>query len=64
MPPPESKLILNNKEKAIILKWIDQGASWKEHWSFIKPVLPRVPENISLFSIFHSYLYINAIRVR
>ena len=46
MPPPESKLILNNKEKAIILKWIDQGASWKEHWSFIKPVLPRVPENI------------------
>ena len=41
-----SKLYLNSKEKAIILKWIDQGAAWKEHWSFIKPVLPRVPENI------------------
>ena len=34
MPTPESKLSLNSKEKAIILKWIEQGAEWKEHWSF------------------------------
>ena len=37
MPTPESKLLLTNKEKAIILKWIDQGAKWKDHWAFIPP---------------------------
>ena len=37
MPTPESKLSLTNKEKAIILKWIDQGAQWKDHWAFIPP---------------------------
>ena len=34
MPTPESKLSLSAKEKAIILKWIDQGAEWKDHWAF------------------------------
>ena len=29
MPTPESKLSLSNKEKAIILKWIEQGAFGK-----------------------------------
>lgn len=36
MPTPESKLSLTTKEKAIILKWIDQGAEWKDHWAFRK----------------------------
>ena len=34
MPTPESNLSLTNTEKAILLKWIEQGAEWKEHWSF------------------------------
>ena len=46
MPPPESKLSLSDNEKALILRWIDQGAKWKEHWSFIKPKIPKIPENI------------------
>ena len=37
MPPPESNLKLTSREKALILKWIDQGATWKEHWSFTPP---------------------------
>ncbi len=37
MPTPESKLSLTNTEKAILLKWIDQGAEWKKHWAFIPP---------------------------
>jgi len=37
MPPPESNLSLTSKEKAILIKWVDQGAEWKEHWSFIPP---------------------------
>ena len=30
MPPPESNLELTNEEKAVIIKWVDQGAQWKE----------------------------------
>ena len=44
MPPPESNLILTDHEKSILEKWIIQGAEWKKHWSYIKPILPSVPE--------------------
>ncbi|MFT6370927.1 MAG: hypothetical protein ACJAUQ_000328 [Maribacter sp.] len=44
MPPPESNLVLTPKEKAILEKWIAQGAEYKEHWAFIPPVKPEVPE--------------------
>jgi hypothetical protein len=37
MPPPKSNLNLTNREKAIIFKWIEQGAEWKEHWAFLPP---------------------------
>jgi len=37
MPPPEANLSLTNREKAIIFKWIEQGAEWKEHWAFLPP---------------------------
>ena len=37
MPPPDSNLNLNNREKALILKWIEQGSEWKDHWAFIPP---------------------------
>lgn len=35
MPPPESNLSLNENEKALIKKWIEQGAEYKPHWSLI-----------------------------
>ncbi|MFD0797471.1 PSD1 and planctomycete cytochrome C domain-containing protein [Maribacter chungangensis] len=44
MPPPESNLILTEREKAILEKWIEQGAEYKDHWAFIPPVKPEVPE--------------------
>lgn len=37
MPPPESKISLSDKEKALMIKWVEQGAKWNEHWSFIPP---------------------------
>ncbi|GAB5474920.1 MAG: PSD1 and planctomycete cytochrome C domain-containing protein [Maribacter sp.] len=37
MPPPESNYKLTEREKALLEKWIDQGAEWKEHWAFITP---------------------------
>ncbi|MCK5441407.1 MAG: DUF1553 domain-containing protein [Maribacter sp.] len=43
MPPPESHLTLSATEKATILKWIEQGAAWKNHWAFIKPEKTDLP---------------------
>ena len=43
MPPPESHLTLNAEEKAIIIKWIQQGAKWKDHWAFLSPKKPDIP---------------------
>jgi hypothetical protein len=40
MPPLESRLKLNDKEIAILTKWIKQGAEWKPHWAFIPPLSP------------------------
>lgn len=44
MPTPESNLQLTAHEKATIIKWIEDGAVYKPHWAFIKPVLPKVPD--------------------
>ncbi len=44
MPPPDSHLSLNAQEKAMIVKWIKQGAEWKDHWAFIKPIKSDVPK--------------------
>ena len=43
MPPPESNLILTDLEKAILEKWIKQGADWKSHWAFTPPSKPSPP---------------------
>lgn len=44
MPTPESHLSLTNYEKAVLIKWIEQGAEYKKHWAFEKPSLPELPE--------------------
>lgn len=44
MPPPESKKKLTSKEIAILKQWIEQGAEYQSHWSFVTPVSPAVPQ--------------------
>lgn len=44
MPPPDSKLSLSAEEKAILYKWVRDGATWKKHWSFIPPIKQPLPE--------------------
>jgi hypothetical protein len=43
MPTPDSHLTLTDYERALLIRWIDQGAEWKPHWSFTAPVMPEVP---------------------
>lgn len=44
MPEPESHLTLTAYEKAMLIKWMKDGAEYKPHWAFIKPEKPKVPE--------------------
>ncbi|MCE7064635.1 DUF1553 domain-containing protein [Dyadobacter sp. CY326] len=44
MPTPSSHLSLNAKEKAILIKWIKEGAEYKPHWAFVKPVKRTLPK--------------------
>ncbi|WP_126970986.1 DUF1553 domain-containing protein [Gynurincola endophyticus] len=44
MPTPASHLTLTAEEKAVLLKWIDDGAEYKPHWAFEAPVKPRLPK--------------------
>jgi len=48
MPPPESNLELSEYEKKILTKWIDQGAEYKDHWAFIVPQNPSLPNIANL----------------
>jgi hypothetical protein len=43
MPTPESHLSLTAYEKAVLIQWIENGAEYKPHWAFEKPLLPEVP---------------------
>ncbi|WP_421828642.1 DUF1553 domain-containing protein [Larkinella sp.] len=44
MPTPESNLVLTTEEKALLVRWIEQGAEYKPHWSLIAPQLAEVPK--------------------
>ena len=44
MPPPNSHKELNAQQIAILEKWIEQGAPYEAHWSFIPVKRPELPE--------------------
>lgn len=43
MPKKGSNRVLTDYEKAVLIKWIEQGAEYKPHWAFIAPVKLDVP---------------------
>jgi hypothetical protein len=44
MPPPGKAEPLKEKHIATLKAWIEQGAKWEDHWSFIPPVKPAIPK--------------------
>ncbi len=44
MPPADAGKKLTDQERDLIRKWIEQGASWSEHWAFVPPKRPDVPK--------------------
>lgn len=43
MPTPKSHLSLSAYEKAVLIKWIEDGAVYQPHWAFVKPQKKTVP---------------------
>ena len=44
MPPPSAHKQLKPAQKEILRRWIEQGAKWEAHWSFIAPERPALPD--------------------
>jgi Protein of unknown function (DUF1553)/Protein of unknown function (DUF1549)/Planctomycete cytochrome C len=43
MPDPKSGKSLAARQIALIKNWIEQGAQWKGHWAYIKPIRQTPP---------------------
>ena len=43
MPPPDANVALTENEKRLLRQWIQEGATWEEHWAFIRPSRPNIP---------------------
>ncbi|HAV61724.1 MAG TPA: hypothetical protein DCY13_05085 [Verrucomicrobiales bacterium] len=44
MPPPDSHKKLDARQKDLLKQWILAGAPWEDHWAFIAPTRPAIPE--------------------
>jgi mono/diheme cytochrome c family protein len=44
MPPPRSGRKLTPSQIATLKEWVRQGARWEEHWAYVAPKRPAVPE--------------------
>ena len=43
MPPPSLNKPLSVADKKLLTAWIEQGAEYREHWSFVAPTRPARP---------------------
>ena len=44
MPPADSGKTLSAHDKALLKAWIEQGAVYAQHWSYVPPVRPALPK--------------------
>jgi hypothetical protein len=44
MPPPESGHKLTGNQIELLKRWIEEGAQWNEHWAYVAPKRPAVPQ--------------------
>jgi hypothetical protein len=47
MPPEASHKHLSGEQIDLIEKWLSQGAKYSQHWAFVPPVRPHVPNDIT-----------------
>ena len=44
MPPPDAEKQLTPQKIALLKRWIQEGAHWEEHWAFVPPQRPQLPD--------------------
>src|SRR5213592_4076046 len=44
MPPPKEGKPLRAEQIELLRRWVKEGANWKNHWSFIPPERPILPQ--------------------
>ncbi|CAN5911753.1 PSD1 and planctomycete cytochrome C domain-containing protein [soil metagenome] len=44
MPPPDSGKELTPEQVAMLRAWIEQGGEYQDHWAYVTPTRPEVPE--------------------
>jgi hypothetical protein len=44
MPPPEAHKPLDSRARALLVRWIEEGAEYQRHWAYELPVKPVVPD--------------------
>jgi hypothetical protein len=43
MPPVKAQKALKDSEKALLKRWIEEGAEYQKHWAFVAPKRPALP---------------------
>ena len=44
MPPAKTGKKLSDREKKLLKDWVEQGAEYQAHWSFVKPTASKPPK--------------------
>jgi hypothetical protein len=44
MPPLKSQKVMKDAEKELLKRWIAEGAEYQQHWAFIAPRRPPLPQ--------------------
>ena len=44
MPPPSEQKPLSEAQIELLGQWLDEGAPWSKHWSYVPPRRPAVPQ--------------------
>jgi len=44
MPPVASGHKLTDRQIELLKRWVDEGAPWDEHWAFVTPKRPAIPQ--------------------
>lgn len=47
MPPKKSHKTITPPQKALLRRWIAEGAAYQPHWAFVAPVRPSLPAGTS-----------------
>jgi hypothetical protein len=43
MPPPKSNRALSEKNRGLLMRWVQEGARWDTHWAFAPLKRPPIP---------------------